>query len=739
MGTMTDDYSVERLQGRVVDIVFKSDETGYCVARVKDDEDNLITIVGSMPFLGNGECIDAEGDYVSHPQYGRQFSVRSYQRYMPTDTEGIFEYLASGGIKGIGVKTAQMIVERFGGSAFEVIANEPEKLAKIRGISLEKAYRIQNSFLQAGALRALIEFLAFHRLPAYFASPLLSRFGSDAIDFVTRDPYLLCAEPFGVGFSAADSLASEFGIDQEAAVRLDGALIYELNFNLQNGHVFIPADKLVAVTASLAKVSNDALEERLVYLEEGRKIVRVQNGDIDAVYLACAFRWETVTAEETKRLVKMPVKRPIGLTKKLEKIEKNSALSLVPLQKEAILGCFESGISIITGGPGTGKTTALIAAIELLESCGFTYLLAAPTGRAADRMSKVTERDASTLHRMLESVPDEWGGMSFKRNKSNPLDADVIIVDEASMIDLNMSASLLDALRPHARLVLVGDVDQLPPVGAGRFFKDLLDSGIVPAVRLTEIFRQAQDSDIIMNAHMINKGEMPPLQKNNKDFYFSSNRTAQGASSAVCELIANRIPERFGIDPADVQVICPSRRNTCGTEELNMVLQARLNPPENGKGELQVGKLTFRQGDRVMQTKNNYNRTWQDIQTRELGAGLYNGDTGVIESVDSRGKILTIRFDTKVSEYAFSELGEIEHAFAITAHKSQGSEYRAVIIPIFDCPARLLSRNLLYTAVTRAKELLVIVGREDMTRQMVVNGNPAKRYSALKRRLKNEY
>lgn len=734
---MTDDYIGERLQGKVVDIVYKNDETGYCVARVRDDCDNLITVVGNMPFLGSGECIDAEGDFIEHPQYGRQFSVRTYQRYMPTDSQGIFEYLASGGIKGIGVKTAQLIVEKFGERAFEIIANEPEKLAKIRGISMEKAYKIQHSFLQAGALRALIEFLAFHRLPAYFASPLLSRFGGDAIEMLTRDPYILCSEPFGVGFSAADGLAREFGIDSEDAVRLDGAIIYELSFNLQNGHVFIPADKLIAVTSALAKVSAEILEDRLIYLEQARKIVRVQNGNIDSVYLACAFRWETITAEEVKRLINMPVKKPIGLAKKLEKIEKNGNLTLVPLQKEAILGCFESGISIITGGPGTGKTTALLTAIELLEACGFTYLLAAPTGRAADRMSKVTSREAATLHRMLECTPDEWGGMSFRRNKNNPLDADVVIVDEASMIDINMSASLLDALRPHSRIVFVGDVDQLPPVGAGRFFKDTLESGKVPAVYLTEIFRQAQNSDIIMNAHMINKGEMPPI-KNNNDFYFASNRTAQGTAQAVCELIAARIPERFGIDPQDTQVICPSRRNTCGTEELNLALQARLNPPGDGKGELKMGRVTFRTGDRVMQTKNNYNRIWQDVETREIGAGLYNGDTGVIESVDSRGKVLQIRFDSKVSEYGFTELNEIEHAFAITAHKSQGSEYKAVIIPIFDCPPRLLSRNLLYTAVTRAKELLVIVGREDMTSQMVVSGTPEKRYSALKKRIKNE-
>ena len=728
-------YEQERLVCRVVDIVYKNDETGYCVARVRTEDDSLLTVVGNMPFLGAGEQLDAEGIYVSHPQYGRQFSVRSYERSMPQDASGIYEYLAAGAIKGIGAKTAQLIVQKFGVRAFEVISSEPETLATIRGISLDKAYSIQRSFLQAGALRALIEFLAMHRLPPHFASPLLKKYGGDAIEVITHNPYILCEDPFSAAFADIDRLAGEFGIEGEDAVRVDAAVVYELAYNLQNGHVFIPTDKLIQVSANLAQVDANAIEAAIPRLESDMKIVRTDIGDTEACYLACAYRWETVVVREVKRLASIPVLPPVGLEKKLARLEEKQEIECADKQRQAILGCFGSGISIITGGPGTGKTTALLTAVELMRECGFTCLLAAPTGRAADRMTKICRRQAATLHRLLEASPDDMGGMGFRRNRSNPLDADFVIVDEASMIDLGIAAALLDALKAHTRLVLVGDADQLPPVGPGRFFKDLLDSGCVPATRLDEIFRQAQCSDIVMNAHMINSGETPPLRKNTGDFYFTSSRTPQAAAETVADLVCRRIPNHFGIE--EIQIICPSRRNTCGTEELNVLLQSRLNPKTDDKNELKFGRVVFRTGDKVMQTRNNYDRTWYIQAEKQLGAGIYNGDMGVIQAVDEKGKIVTVSFDGKVTEYALAELDELEHAFAITAHKSQGSEYSAVVIPVFDCPPRLLMRNLLYTAVTRAKELLVIVGREDMVERMVVSGQAAKRYSALKRRLRD--
>ena len=729
-------FELERLRCRVTAVIYSNNETGYTVARVKTEDDDILTIVGNMPQLGAGEMLDAQGVYVAHPQYGRQFSVRTYERSMPDDAAGIFEYLSAGAIKGIGAKTAQQIVQKFGVRAFEVIGSEPETLATIRGISLERAYSIQRNFLQAGALRALIEFLAVHRLPPHYASPLLNRYGGDAIEAVRSDPYLLCVEPFAAAFNDIDNLAGDFGIERDSSVRLDAAVLYELGYNLQNGHVFIPTAKLLSVSADLAGVSEDSIESAIPRLEQAGKIVRRTFGEREVCYLSYAYRWETVCVREITRLTALPVHPPKNLEAKLDKLMNTQGISCSEMQRQAILGCFGSGVSIITGGPGTGKTTALLAAVELMEQCGSTYLLAAPTGRAADRMTKICRRQAATLHRLLEATPDEMGGMGFRRNSSNPLDADFVIVDEASMIDLGIAAALLDALRPHTRLVLVGDADQLPPVGAGRFFKDLLDSGVVPAARLSEIFRQAQQSDIIVNAHMINRGEMPPLRKNNGDFYFTASRTAQSAANTVAELMVRRIPDRFGIE--DIQVICPSRRNTCGTEELNLLLQSALNPAVEGKGELRQGRVTFRTGDKVMQTRNNYDRTWFDDEHKQIGAGVYNGDVGVIVSVDERAKLLSVSFDGKVTEYALLELDELEHAFAITAHKSQGSEYSAVIIPVFDCPPRLLMRNLLYTAVTRAKELLVLVGREDMIERMIANFESSKRYSALKRRLRQD-
>ena len=728
-----------KLCGTVTAVLFKNGQNGWTVVKVRPSDGETVTAVGSMPGLCAGESIEAEGEYVEHPQYGRQFSVRSFERTMPSSEEGIYEYLASGSISGIGAKTAQLIIERFGSEAFDVIANDPERLSMIRGISLRRAYAIQKSFLRAGILRVLIEFLASHGLPPTFAAPLAGRYGGDAVTAVRENPYLLCAEPFMLTFPEADKIASEFGIDGESAVRREAAILYELFYNLQSGHVFLPEKKLLAAAEELCGVAAEKLASALGSLCERGRTVCERICGIDACYLERVYILEVSAAQKVKELAEMEIKPPRDLEKTLAKTEKETGVICSDKQKQAIMQCFKSGISIITGGPGTGKTTALLTLIRMLEKYGLTAALAAPTGRAADRMSKICSREARTLHRLLEAVPDESGEMIFKRDSSYPLAFDVVIVDEASMLDLNMSASLLDAMRPGSRLVLVGDADQLPPVGAGRFFADLLESGKVSAVRLDEIFRQARESDIIVNAHKINHGETPDLKKNSGDFYFSECRTAQQTASLVSELIGGRITERFGIEPADIQVICPSRRNACGTEAMNVRLQERLNPPSDGRDEIVFGNTVFRCGDRVMQIKNNYDRIWLDERVNVSGAGVYNGDTGVIAAVDRRARLLTVLFDGKRSEYSLTELSELELAYAVTAHKSQGSEYRAVIIPVFDCPSRLLTRNLLYTAATRAKELLVLCGREDMIEVMIKSGDPAKRYGALKRRIINEF
>ncbi|MBQ7624381.1 MAG: ATP-dependent RecD-like DNA helicase [Clostridia bacterium] len=725
-----------RLEGQVSSVVFKNEQTGYTVARIKTNDGETVTAVGNMPGLGAGEYINAGGEFIMHPQYGRQFSVAEYERAMPTAVSAIYEYLAAGTVKGIGAKTALMIVERFGEKSFEIIASNPRELTKIRSISFSRALGIQQNYLKAGVLRAVIEFLAAHRLPQDFAAPLFKRFGGDAVSVLCDDPYILCEDPFGLSFHDADRLASDLGIDGESFVRLCAALLYELYFNLQSGHVFLPAEKLIAAASELCGAEKERFDLPLSELCERGRIVREDVGGTDACYLSRVYGWETSAARNVRRLISMKVEPPRGLLKLLEKEEKESGMTYAPLQREAILQCFEHGVSIITGGPGTGKTTALLTLINMFDACGYLTGLAAPTGRAADRMGKICRREAKTLHRLLETSPDESGEMSFKRNAQNPLPYEVVVVDEASMMDLFMSASLLDALKPGARLVLVGDGDQLPPVGAGRFFCDLLESGEVCFVKLTEIFRQAQKSDIIVNAHKIHRGETPNLYGNEKDFYFSACRTAQSTAKMTADLLCGRITEKFGIEPSEIQVICPSRRNTCGTESMNALLQEKLNPPAEGKPEVKYRGASFRLGDRVMQIKNDYEREWADDARGQTGAGVFNGDTGTIARVDERAKTVTVVFDGKSSEYAYSELSELEHAFAVTVHKSQGSEYKAVVIPVFDCPQRLLVRNLLYTAVTRAKELLVICGREDMLNVMVKTSQSAKRYGAFKRRLK---
>ncbi len=724
--------AIDTLEGVVEDIIYKNDENGYTVARVELDDGGAITIVGAMPFLGAGEHISATGLYTVHPQHGPQFQVDNYLREMPADEEGIYAYLASRTVKGIGPKTAKAIVERFGMESFDVLAEMPHRLAEIRGITLEKAKAIQQEFLRLNSMRLLLEFLVRYQLPTWFAAGLTASYGDRAVDLLEQDPYLLCEEPYLLDFSQADQVALSLGISQEADLRLQAALLFVLTFNLQAGHTFLPEDKLIATAGKLLDWQPDALYPHLQALAQKEKVVCRSVRGRDVVYLAHIHRQESYVAEEICRLARRKLQPPPDLEKNLEKLERRQGMDYAVLQRAAICAPFSSAVSLITGGPGTGKTTALQTMIALLQNYGLKTLLCAPTGRAAKRMSQLCDQEAKTIHRLLEPMFDKAGNLRFKKNKNDPLQADVIIVDESSMLELSLAASLLEALPLHARLVLVGDADQLPPVGAGSFFADLLTVEALPRVRLTEIFRQAQDSDIVLNAHRFNRGELPPLRKNDRDFYFSVSRTAESTVDSVVSLMTQRIPGHFGIPQQEIQVICPSRQGPCGTEHLNRLLQQSLNPPGEDKGEARFGEVTFRTGDRVMQIRNNYDRVWRRIDPAEAGTGVYNGDTGTIVLCDRNARLLIVRFDDREADYDFDDLSELEHAYAITAHKSQGSEYSAVIIPVFSAPQRLLSRNLLYTAVTRAKRLLVMVGREEMVRQMVDTPNANRRYSALK-------
>ncbi len=727
----------DTLEGVVEDIIYKNDENGYTVARVELDDGGAITIVGAMPFLGAGEHISATGTYTVHPQHGPQFQVDNYLREMPADEQGIYAYLASRTVKGIGPKTAKAIVDRFGMESFDVLAEMPHRLAEIRGITLEKAKAIQQEFLRLNAMRLLLEFLVQHQLPTYFAAGLVAAYGDRAVEELEKDPYLLCEDPYLLDFAQADQVAISLGVPADADLRLQAAILFVLTFNLQSGHTFLPEDKLIATAARLLDWQPDALYPHLQELAAREKVVCEGLRGRDVVYLQHIHRQEQFVAGEVYRLAQRRLLPPPDLDKNLEKMERRQGMDYAALQRAAICAPFSSPISLITGGPGTGKTTALMTMIALLHNYGLKTLLCAPTGRAAKRMSQLCDQEAKTIHRLLEPMFDKAGNLRFKKNKNDPLQADVIIVDEASMLELSLAASLLEALPLHGRLVLVGDADQLPPVGAGSFFADLLQVEALPRVRLTETFRQARDSDIVLNAHQFNGGQMPKLRKNDRDFYFSVSRTQESTVDSVVSLMTQRIPGHFGIPQQDIQVICPSRQGPCGTENLNRLLQQALNPPQEGRGETRFGEIIFRTGDRVMQIRNNYDRVWKRLEPAETGTGVYNGDTGTIVLCDRNARLLIVRFDDREADYDFDDLNELEHAYAITAHKSQGSEYAAVIIPVFSAPQRLLSRNLLYTAVTRAKRLLVMVGREEMVRQMVDTPNASRRYSALKWRVRD--
>ncbi len=724
------------IEGQIAALIYKNDESGYVVARALLDDGEEITIVGTMPFLGVGEYISATGEHINHPKHGEQFQVSAYSRTMPDTEEGIYEYLASHTIKGIGSKTARAIVDAFGERSFDVIAGEPEKLTFIKGISPARAKEISQCFLQLNTMRMIMDFLTHYDLPPFLAATLFRIYGNSTIDTLRKNPYILCEKDYGVDFFDVDKIAFDFGIDKEDDVRVSAGILYELYFNAENGHAFIPVDKLVAATAQLCEAEEEAIYICLEQLLERERVVCDDVNGLDCCYLWELFSCETFIAREVNRLSEMTLVPPKSLAKDISRIEGEIEMAYGEGQKEAIGMCFHSAISLITGGPGTGKTTTLLGLLKLLEKNGMSFLLSAPTGRAAKRMSELCGKEAKTLHRMLEAGFDvATGRPGFKRNRNNPLKADIVIVDEASMIDLMLAAALLDALEPHTRLVLIGDADQLPPMGPGHFFADLIASPTISKTCLSEIFRQAQGSDIVVNAHKINNGVLPHLRKNDGDFFFATAQSADTVASSVVALITERIPQRFGIPPEEVQVICPSRQLACGTASLNMLLQQSLNPPSPMQHEVKYGNIAFRIGDRVMQIKNNYDMIWQRVDQPEIGTGVFNGDTGVITYIDPALRILVVRYDDREAEYGFDELNQLEHAYAITVHKAQGSEYQAVIIPAFTAPQRLLNRCLLYTAVTRARKLLVIVGREDTVQKMIESNNKNRRYSALRLRI----
>ena len=700
----------------------------------------MVTVVGTIPMTVVGERLAITGRWTSHASYGRQFEAELLERLMPESRDEILAYLSSRAVKGIGAVTAQRIVAAFGSHSLDVLENEPEKLAQVQGISLSKAKEMSESFKRQVGMRRLIEFLAAHHLPVELAMRLYRVYGELAVEALEDDPYMLTQPYFGADFSSVDAFALETGTEADNERRVEAGILFELTFNQSNGHTFIPRNKLVAATAVLLNLEEEIIDAGVVRLAETNQLETDTVAGLQAWYIPELFEAECYITNRITSMVHHAPDAPSGLERMLKQIQGEAEIEYAEKQMEAIRAAAENRVMIVTGGPGTGKTTTMAGILELFEKMKMETYLAAPTGRAAKRLSECTGRPASTIHRLLEAQYDqETGTMCFYHDEETPLKADAMVVDETSMVDVLLMQSLLRALPPRCRLILVGDPDQLPSVGPGNVFSDLIRSGVIPTIRLTEIFRQAQESLIVMNAHAVNHGELPDLSRKNKDFFFMKRRTAEDVVHTIQELCGHRLPQNMGIEPADIQVLSPTRKNETGTRNLNKQLQQILNPAAPGKREKTYGDFSFREGDRVMQIRNNYDILWKRLDGLGSGAGIFNGDIGKITEIDLQEETVTVVFDDREAKYDFTMLSELEPAYAMTVHKSQGSEYRAVILTAWPGSKYLLTRSVLYTAITRAKDLLIVVGNEEVIAAMVGNDRQTRRYSGLKLRLQQEH
>lgn len=718
-----------KLEGIVDNVTFHNEENGFTVLDINAGGE-LVTAVGSFFEVGVGEELTMYGGWTNHSTFGRQFRVDSYESKLPDNAASLLRYLSAGMIKGIGPKTARKIIERFGENTFDVLENDYERLAFIKGISKEKAAAISNEFKRQFSIRNIMSELERYDIKPTECVRLFKRFGGNTVEIIKKNPYILCSEIRGFDFARSDSIAEKLPEKPDDEYRNEAGILYVMNHNLGNGHTCVPKDKLILPCVQLLNSSEDIIYDeidRLVLIKE--LVIENINGR-EFVFLPNMYNSEKSAADRLKALLKFPPLSRETLDDEIDAIELADGIKYESKQREAIKTAAARGIVILTGGPGTGKTTTVKGIISFFERKGSEVLLAAPTGRAAKRMSELTGRDAKTLHRLLEVVWNDNDEPEFTRDMQHPLQADVIIVDELSMVDVTVFSALLRAVPFGCRLVLVGDIDQLPPVGAGNILLDMVSSEIIPVVRLTEIFRQAQKSLIVMNSHKIVKGELPDLDVRDKDFFFMERNASLQAASLVSDLMCCRLPKAYAYDPvSDIQVLCPSRKGDCGTVNLNIRLQAVLNPPSEEKEEINSFGRILRKGDKIMQTKNNYDIVW--TKNGEEGMGVFNGDTGIIKRIIKAENVIQIDFDGRETDYPIESMSDLELAYAVTVHKSQGSEYPAVIIPIVDAPSQLMYRNLLYTAVTRAKDLLIIVGNRQKTESMVENNKKNRRYSSL--------
>ena len=733
-----DNYALEKLDGMVEQIIYCNEENGYTVCDMST-EDDVVTICGIMPMLNEGDTLSVYGKWVHNSKYGRQFSVEQYERTMPADTASILRYLSSRAIKGIGPKTAVKIVEAFGEDSFDVIENHPEWLAdSIKGISLKSAKAASESFKEQAGIRSAMMFFRDY-FGAATTVRIYKKWGSASVDIAKKNPYRLCNEIDGIGFDRADALAEGIGMQNDNFDRIMSGLHYVLQRNAgQNGHVCLPRQKLCESASELLGVDVDTCDKgvsELLRLERFKYLLADDGSQL--IYTKRDFEDEKYIAQKLVLLDKICASVDLrDIDRFIDGEEERLGISYAFLQKEAIRDALRYGVMILTGGPGTGKTTVVRALMRIFQRMDFSVALCAPTGRAAKRLSEATSNEAKTIHRLLEMGYETDGKATFKRDEFDLLEEDVIIIDEASMVDNALMCALLKAIKAGARIIIIGDADQLPSVGAGNVLRDIIESDRFATVCLTEIFRQAEQSLIIRNAHAINKGKMPELSVKDNDFFYLRRGDDKQIATTVTELCRDRLPKAYGdMAKNGLQVICASRKGESGTENLNIILQNALNPWHRAKREYKFRERIFREGDRVMQTRNNYDIMWERTVDGKEGNGIFNGDIGVITSIEASDGYMEMIFDDRKVMYDISLLEDIEHAYAITVHKSQGSEYPIVVMPMCSAAYMLHTRNLLYTAVTRAQKMVVLVGREDIISEMVNNNHQTLRYTGLAKRL----
>lgn len=733
----------DMVEGYVERIVFRNEENGYTVLSLMVDEDEL-TCVGMFTLISEGEFIIASGNYSEHPVYGQQFQMESYEIKEPEDIYSIERYLSSGAIKGVGNALAARIVKRFGEGTFRIIVEDPGRLAEVKGISERMAIEIYRQFEDKRDMRNAMMFLQKYNISGNLAVRIYQEYGQRMYDILKENPYRLAEDIGGVGFKTADEIARRIGIGNDSDYRVKAGILYTLLQAGNDGHVYLPEQELFQRAKNLLQSDEENLQRQLTALSIERKLMVISAGEENHVYSAVFYYMELNVSRMLHDLnIRHDLKEEY-VDSRLAKIEKQFAIELEEHQRTAVREAIRNGLLIITGGPGTGKTTTINAIIKLFEAEGMELLLAAPTGRAAKRMTETTGQEAKTIHRLLELsklMEGQENKFTFERNESNPLEADVIIIDEMSMVDISLMNALLKAISVGTRLILVGDVNQLPSVGPGNVLRDIIDSHSFNVVKLTKIFRQAAGSDIIVNAHKINAGEQISLDNKSSDFFFLKREDTAIITAVMINLIKNKLPNYVKATPYDIQVLTPMRKGELGVERLNVVLQEALNPPSPDKREKEYHQNIYREGDKVMQIRNNYQLTWE-IKSRygvttQSGTGVFNGDAGIIKEINLFSEHLLVEFDDgRLVDYSFNQLEELELAYAVTIHKSQGSEYPAVILPILDGPRLLFNRNLLYTAVTRAKSCVTIVGSDSMVKFMIDNKNEQNRYSGLRQRIR---